>query len=106
MTGTHAEPDRDRVLATVLFTDIVDSTVLASELGDSRWRNVLDAHQRIASREIARYRGREVKFTGDGFLATFDGPARAVRCACAIRDAAQRDWTSTSAPGCTRVSSR
>jgi class 3 adenylate cyclase len=91
VTGSHAVRDPDRVLATVLFTDIVDSTVRAAELGDSRWRDVLDAHHRIAAREITRYRGREVKSTGDGFLATFDGPARAVRCACAIRDAARSE---------------
>jgi class 3 adenylate cyclase len=75
------------VLATVLFTDIVGSTARAERLGDQRWRDLLAAHHATVRREFARYRGREVKTLGDGFLATFDGPARAVRCACAITDA-------------------
>jgi class 3 adenylate cyclase len=79
---TGAEPDR--VLATVLFTDIVDSTRRAVELGDHEWRALLDRHDDTVRREFARFRGREVKSLGDGFLATFDGPARAVRCASAI----------------------
>jgi class 3 adenylate cyclase len=75
----------DRVLATVLFTDIVESTRLAAELGDRRWHRVLVGHQEVVRRQLARFRGREVKTTGDGFLATFDGPARAIRAANAIR---------------------
>jgi pimeloyl-ACP methyl ester carboxylesterase len=74
----------DRVLATVLFTDIVDSTQRAAALGDMQWRSVLDAHFSMARSQIRRFRGREVKTLGDGVLATFDGPARAVRCAQAI----------------------
>jgi class 3 adenylate cyclase/alpha-beta hydrolase superfamily lysophospholipase len=74
----------DRVLATVLFTDVVGSTERAAELGDARWRTLLDEHDAIASRFLERFRGRLVKTTGDGLLATFDGPARAVRCAQAI----------------------
>jgi class 3 adenylate cyclase len=86
-TGTHSEVEPDRVLATVLFTDLVDSTKRAEELGDRRWRALLDEHDALVRREIDRFRGREIKSLGDGFLATFDGPARAVRCASAIRDA-------------------
>jgi class 3 adenylate cyclase len=81
----HAEPDR--VLATVLFTDIVESTRRAAELGDQAWRSVLAAHHQLVRDELVRHRGREIKTTGDGFLATFDGPARAIRCAAAILDA-------------------
>jgi pimeloyl-ACP methyl ester carboxylesterase len=81
LTGTRAQPDPDRVLATVMFTDIVDSTATAAALGDSEWRRVLERHQRIVSGALARFKGREVKSTGDGHLATFDGPARAIRCA-------------------------
>jgi class 3 adenylate cyclase len=73
------------VLATVLFTDIVDSTSRAAGLGDRRWHHLLVEHQEAVRRQLARYRGREVKTTGDGFLATFDGPARAIRAADAIR---------------------
>nr|WP_249798948.1 adenylate/guanylate cyclase domain-containing protein [Bradyrhizobium sp. 15] len=86
LTGAPARIDADRVLATVLFTDIVGSTEKAASLGDLRWRNLLDAHHATIRRVLARFRGREVKTTGDGFLATFDGPARGVRCACAIVD--------------------
>jgi class 3 adenylate cyclase len=71
-----------------MFTDVVASTELASSVGDRRWRELLDAHDAAIRRQLAAFRGREVKVTGDGFLATFDGPARAIRCACAIRDAA------------------
>jgi class 3 adenylate cyclase len=74
----------DRVLATVLFTDIVNSTQRAAALGDNGWRSVLDAHFSMARSQIRRFRGREVKTLGDGILATFDGPARAVRCALVI----------------------
>jgi class 3 adenylate cyclase len=84
LTGARAEPDADRVLATVLFTDIVDSTRAASELGDQRWREVLERHQRAVREALDRFEGREVKSTGDGFLATFDGPARAIHCATEI----------------------
>ena len=86
LTGTrHARP-LDRVLATVMFTDIVDSTRLAADAGDRRWRGLIKRHDELTRRELDRYRGREVKTLGDGFLATFDGPARAIECACAIRD--------------------
>jgi len=87
LTGTHAESEPDQVLATVLFTDIVDSTSRAEEMGDRAWRVLLDRHDRIVRGEIGRFRGREIKTLGDGFLATFDGPARAVRCAGAIIEA-------------------
>ena len=76
----------DRVLATVLCTDIVGSTQRAGELGDRRWRELLEAHEAVVRAELARYGGREVDTAGDGFLATFDGPARAIRAAGAIRD--------------------
>jgi class 3 adenylate cyclase len=85
LTGTLPAADPDRVLATVLFTDIVDSTRRAAELGDRRWHRVLVDHQELVRGQLARFRGREVKTTGDGFLATFDGPARAIRSAAAIR---------------------
>ena len=84
LTGARAAPDADRVLATVLFTDIVDSTRTAADLGDQRWREVLERHQREVREALGRFNGREVKSTGDGFLATFDGPARAIHCATAI----------------------
>ena len=87
LTGSISAQESDRVLATVLFTDIVGSTAKAEQVGDQRWRNLLDAHHTTVRRELARYRGQEVKSLGDGFLATFDGPARAVRCACAIAEA-------------------
>jgi len=87
LTGTRPAPDADRVLATILFTDIVGSTPLAVELGDRRWRELLDAHHAVVRRELERYRGREIDTTGDGFFASFDGPGRAVRAACAIRTA-------------------
>jgi class 3 adenylate cyclase len=86
LTGRRPAGDIDRVLSTVLFTDIVDSTALASELGDGRWRALLDEHNSIVRLELDRWRGREVKSIGDGFLATFDGPARAVHCAAEIVD--------------------
>jgi class 3 adenylate cyclase len=85
LTGAPPAADPDRVLATVLFTDIVDSTGLAAELGDRRWHRVLVDHQELVRGQLARFRGREVKTTGDGFLASFDGPARAIRAAAAIR---------------------
>ena len=83
-TGGWDEVEPDRMLATVLFTDIVESTIKAIELGDRRWREVLERHNALVRRELLRFRGREVDTTGDGFLATFDGPARAIRCACAL----------------------
>jgi class 3 adenylate cyclase len=87
VTGEHHWHERGRVLSTVLFTDIVGSTGRASELGDRRWRDLLDEHERIARQQLERYDGRLVKTMGDGALATFDGPARAIHSACAIRDA-------------------
>src|SRR5207248_5648875 len=83
-TGAWDEAEPDRMLATVLSTDIVESTIKAIELGDRRWRELLERHNALVRRELLRFRGREVDTTGDGFLATFDGPARAIRCACAI----------------------
>ncbi|MDH2387101.1 adenylate/guanylate cyclase domain-containing protein [Bradyrhizobium sp. CER78] len=87
LTGSVSGAESHRVLATVLFTDIVGSTARAEQIGDRRWLDLLDAHHAAVRRELARYRGSEVKSLGDGFLATFDGPARAVRCACAIAEA-------------------
>jgi pimeloyl-ACP methyl ester carboxylesterase len=81
LTGSISAAEGRRVLATVLFTDIVGSTARAEQLGDQRWRNLLEAHHTTVRRELARFRGNEVRSLGDGFLATFDGPARAVRCA-------------------------
>ena len=89
LTGSRSEADVDRVLATVLFTDIVNSTRRAAELGDRQWRALLDRHDAAVRQQIGRFRGHEVKSLGDGFLTTFDGPARAVRCASAIADAMQ-----------------
>ncbi|HXV32605.1 MAG TPA: adenylate/guanylate cyclase domain-containing protein [Gaiellaceae bacterium] len=87
VTGVPPAEVPDRVLLTVLFTDIVGSTETAAALGDEAWRRLLDRHDETVRRYLERYRGREVKTTGDGFLAVFDGPARAVRCAQAIGDA-------------------
>ena len=89
LTGQQAEVADDRVLATVLFTDIVDSTRRAAEIGDRDWHALLDAHDAVVRSQLARFRGREVNTSGDGFLAMFDGPQRAIRCAMAIRDAVQ-----------------
>jgi class 3 adenylate cyclase len=86
LTGVRPPPPIERVLATVLFTDIVDSTRLAGELGDRRWRELLEEHQRLVRERLGRFEGREIKTTGDGFLATFDGPTRAAECARAIVD--------------------
>jgi class 3 adenylate cyclase len=88
LTGARSAPEPDRVLATVMFADIVGSTARAAELGDARWRELLAAYEAAVRRELARFRGREVKMLGDGCLATFDGPARAIRCARAIADSA------------------
>jgi class 3 adenylate cyclase len=85
-----ADTDVDRVLSTVLFTDIVSSTETAARLGDRKWRDLLDDHDHLVADEVARLRGRLVKSTGDGALATFDGPARAVRCAQSISDSVRR----------------
>ena len=87
LTGQQADVADDRVLATVLFTDIVDSTRAAAEIGDRDWHALLDAHDAVVRAQLVRFRGREVNTSGDGFLATFDGPQRAIRCAMAIRDA-------------------
>ncbi len=81
VTGSRPTPDADRMLATVLFTDIVGSTERAAEVGDRRWAELLVAHQASMRRELDRFKGEEVDTAGDGFLATFDGPTRAVRCA-------------------------
>ena len=89
LTGHQADVADDRVLATVLFTDIVDSTRRAAEMGDRDWHALLDAHDAVVRSQLARFRGREVNTSGDGFLAMFDGPQRAIRCAMAIRDAVQ-----------------
>jgi class 3 adenylate cyclase len=86
ITGTRRSYSLERVLASVLFTDIVDSTRRAVEMGDARWLELLDDHKALVRRALARYGGREVKTMGDGFLATFDGPARAVRCAITIAE--------------------
>jgi class 3 adenylate cyclase len=86
LTGQRSAPEPDRVLATVLLTDICDSTRRAAEMGDERWRELLGQHNDVVRRTIGRFRGRWVKSTGDGVLATFDGPARAIRCAFGIRD--------------------
>lgn len=87
LTGSKQAPVSDRMLATVLFTDIVDSTTLANEMGDERWQGILAAHNAEIRREIVRFRGNEIKSLGDGFLATFDGPARAIACALEIEKA-------------------
>jgi pimeloyl-ACP methyl ester carboxylesterase len=86
LTGVRRGPEPDRVLATVLFTDIVGASERAAAIGDRRWRDLLENHHAMIRRALARFRGREIDTAGDGFLATFDGPARAVRCACAICD--------------------
>ena len=87
LTGVRESPEPDRVLATVLFTDIVGSTERATQLGDRRWRELLEAHHSAVRRQLERFRGRELDTAGDGFLASFDGPARAIRCARAAIEA-------------------
>jgi class 3 adenylate cyclase len=82
--GGWEEPEPDRVLATVLFTDIVGSSERAAALGDRAWRELLESHHELVRRQLVRFRGREVDTAGDGFLASFDGPARAIRCAEAV----------------------
>jgi class 3 adenylate cyclase len=84
LTGVRPAPEPDRILATVLFTDIVGSTKRAAELGDHRWHDLLDQHHRVVRGQLDRFRGREIDTAGDGFLASFDGPARAIRCALEI----------------------
>jgi class 3 adenylate cyclase len=90
LTGQRAAPEPDRMLATVMFTDIVESTRRAAELGDRRWRQLIERHDELMRREIERHRGRPVKTLGDGFLATFDGPARAIRAASSAREGVRR----------------
>jgi class 3 adenylate cyclase len=86
-TGVRDVVPVDRVLATVLFTDIVGSTERAAKIGDGRWRELLNEHNHVIRRELERHRGREIETTGDGFLITFDGPARAIRCALSFHEA-------------------
>ncbi|HEY0547117.1 MAG TPA: alpha/beta fold hydrolase [Pyrinomonadaceae bacterium] len=90
LTGVRHAPEYDRVLATVLFTRIVDSAKQAAQVGERRWRDLLERHQAHVRRELELFKGREIEMVGDGLLATFDGPARAIRCACAITDSASR----------------
>jgi class 3 adenylate cyclase len=92
LTGARHVPDPERILATVMFSDIVDSTRRAAEMGDRRWRGVLESIDGNIETELGRHRGRAVKKMGDGFLATFDGPARAIECAKAIRDGARHGY--------------
>jgi len=87
LTGVRRVPETDRVLATVLFTDIVSATEKVATLGDRRWRELITEHHALVRQQLERFRGREIDTAGDGFLAAFDGPARAVRCACAVGDA-------------------
>jgi class 3 adenylate cyclase len=91
LTGARSAVEPDRVLATVMFTDIVGSTERAADLGDARWRELLGRHQEAVRRELTRFRGREVKTLGDGCLATFDGPARSIQCGRAITEVARSD---------------
>ena len=106
LTGVREAPEPDRVLATVLFTDIVGSTERATELGDRRWRELLEAHHAAIRRELERFRGQEIDTAGDGFLASFDGPARAIRCAQARDRRGAQAWDSISVPASTRASAR
>jgi class 3 adenylate cyclase len=86
LTGVRRSAEPSRVLATVLFTDIVGSTERAARVGDRRWRELLEVHDELAGRLVGQFHGRLVKTTGDGILGTFDGPGRAIRCAAALRD--------------------
>jgi class 3 adenylate cyclase len=90
LTGERPVVEVERILTTVLFTDIVGSTARAASLGDQRWRSLLDAHDRTVREQLRRFRGREINTTGDGFVASFDGPARAIRCAQAINEATEK----------------
>jgi pimeloyl-ACP methyl ester carboxylesterase len=90
VTGVRRGAEPDRVLATVMFTDIVGSTERAAQMGDRKWRDLLDSHNAVIRDQLANYKGSEIDTAGDGFLAAFDGPARAVRCACAISKAVRR----------------
>jgi class 3 adenylate cyclase len=92
LTGARRPPDPERILATVMFSDICDSTSKAAELGDRRWRELLQSIDAGVRRQLARFRGRAVKTLGDGFLATFDGPARAIHCAVALREGAMAQF--------------
>jgi class 3 adenylate cyclase len=92
LTGARHTSDAERILATVMFSDIVDSTQRAAALGDRRWRDLLEGIEVSVTRELSRFRGRAIKTMGDGFLATFDGPARGIRCATAIRDGAKAQF--------------
>ena len=83
--GRTAEAEADRMLATVLFTDIVEATARAAELGDRAWRELLQRHHEAVRTQVGRFRGKEIDTAGDGFFATFDGPARGIHCACAVR---------------------
>ena len=87
LTGERPPVEVERILTTVLFTDIVGSTARAASLGDQLWRSLLDAHDRTVREQLRRFRGREINTTGDGFVISFDGPARAIRCALAIGEA-------------------
>ncbi len=89
LTGRRSAEYDETVISTVMFTDIVGSTEMASSLGDSRWRDLLESHHAAVRHQLDIHRGREIKTTGDGFHASFDGPARAIRCACSIRDAVE-----------------
>jgi pimeloyl-ACP methyl ester carboxylesterase len=92
LTGARKASDAERILSTVMFADIVDSTQRAAEMGDRRWRDLLESIEAAVVHELTRFRGRAVKQMGDGFLATFDGPARGIRCATSIRDAARAQF--------------
>jgi class 3 adenylate cyclase len=92
LTGSRRGHDAERILSTVMFGDIVESTRRAAEMGDRRWRTLLESLESEVARELGRYRGRAVKMLGDGFLATFDGPARAIRCAVAIERLAAAEF--------------
>jgi class 3 adenylate cyclase len=90
LTGVRHEPEAIRVLATVLFTDIINATERAAELGDRQWRDLLERHHSLIREELQRFRGQEIVTAGDGFFATLDGPARAIRCAESIQNAVTR----------------
>ena len=87
LTGERPAVEVERILTTVLFTDIVGSTALAASLGDNRWRSLLDSHDKAVREQLRRFRGNEINTTGDGFVVSFDGPARAIRCAQAVVEA-------------------